>query len=593
MNLLNKWRNIKHPRAFLICIATIILFFKSIYFHALTFGEFPRFECGMVLTLYKFYMAKLLCPILISSILLLTSKKYWVTLCMLFADLLCLANIIYFKSYDLFLTIDDVLLVGNMDGAWTSIEAYLDMRLLMFPLSTLLWTALPISLKNHNTLNIKIIQWGGVIFLLSIVGYVNNILIYDYTDACRIAKFSNRPKDIPFTFKKYCRLPFLGLAMHSIDNRTYVYEQSILSYFPSSVIAFVRDCGKKVELTARDVSLVEKLTNSETNNIHIEPTHSVIIILVESLESWVINQCIDGVELTPFLNKLTSTQKVLYCDKIKSQTLAGNSGDGQMIVNSGLLPLKHGAACMSFYSNVYPNIANLYSSSYTINPWPYIWNQTVMSKRYGYKQLLEPAPNEEWQDADVLNESSKVIDNVTSKFCVMAITVSMHSPFNRISNRLDLSNHTPDLLQKYMECVNYTDKCIEYFVSCQLNDSTRENTTIVITSDHTIFKSAVLTDFVGYATQQNLSIAAKENYCPLIVYSPQIDGNVQIDELCYQMDIFPTILHLIGCEDYYWKGFGVNLLDSVARNNRPITEEEAFILSDKIIRANYFSTLTH
>lgn len=161
MNLLNKCRNIKHPRTFLICVATLILFFKSIYFHALTFSEFPRFECDMALTLYKFYMAKLLCPILISSILLLTSKKYWVTLCMMFADLLCLANIIYFKCYDLFLTIDDVLLVGNMDGAWTSIEAYLDIRLLMFPLSTLLWIALPISLKNHNILNIKTIRWGG------------------------------------------------------------------------------------------------------------------------------------------------------------------------------------------------------------------------------------------------------------------------------------------------------------------------------------------------------------------------------------------------------------------------------------------------
>lgn len=593
MNLLNKWRDIKHPRAFLICIATIILFFKSIYFHALTFGEFPRFECGMALTLYKFYMAKLLCPILISSILLLTSKKYWVIFCMLFADLLCLANIIYFKSYDLFLTIDDVLLVGNMDGAWTSLEAYLDVRLLMFPLTTLLWIVLSNFWKCCNVLNIKAIcLWGGVIFLLLIVGYVNNILIYDYTDACRIAKFSNRPKDIPFTFKKYCRLPFLGLAMHSIDNRTYVYEQSILSYFPSSVIAFVRDCGKKVELTARDVSLVEKLTNSETNNIHIEPTHSVIIILVESLESWVINQCIDGVELTPFLNKLTSSQKVLYCDKIKSQTLAGNSGDGQMIVNSGLLPLKHGAACMSFYSNVYPNIADLYSSSYTINPWPHIWNQTVMSKRYGYKQLLEPAPNEEWHDADVLNESSKAIDNITSKFCVMAITVSMHSPFDRISNRLDLSNKTPELLRKYMGCVNYTDKCIEHFLSSQLNDSVRENTTIVITGDHTIFKPAMLADYKDYLTNKNLSIASKENYCPLIIYSPKIESNVQIDEQCYQMDIFPTILHLIGCEEYYWKGFGVNLLDSAARHNRPITEIDAYELSDRLIRSNYFSSYT-
>ena len=162
MNLLNKWRNIKHPRAFLICIATIILFFKSIYFHALTFGEFPRFECDMALTLYKFYMAKLLCPILISSILLLTSKKYWVTFCMLFADLLCLANIIYFKSYDLFLTIDDVLLVGNMDGAWTSLEAYLDVRLLMFPLTTLLWIVLSNFWKCCNVLNIKAIWlWRG------------------------------------------------------------------------------------------------------------------------------------------------------------------------------------------------------------------------------------------------------------------------------------------------------------------------------------------------------------------------------------------------------------------------------------------------
>ena len=161
MNLLNKCRNIKHPRIFLICVATLILFLKSTYFHALTFSEFPRFECDMALTLYKFYMAKLLCPILISSILLFTSKKYWVTLCMLFTDLLCLANIIYFKCYDLFLTIDDVLLVGNMDGAWTSIEAYLDIRLLIFPLSTLLWIALPISLPSCNSLKISLMKWWG------------------------------------------------------------------------------------------------------------------------------------------------------------------------------------------------------------------------------------------------------------------------------------------------------------------------------------------------------------------------------------------------------------------------------------------------
>ena len=583
-------RNAKHPRFILFVASILILFSKSIYFHSLTFGVFPSCELEMALTIYKFYMAKLLCPILISSVLLFTSKKHRITLCMVLVDIFCIANIIYFKCYDLFLTPNDLFLVGNMDGAWTSLEAYLDARLLVFPLLTIVWILISVFVVICNMQIISHIAVGGVICVLFILSYANNILVYDYTDACGVTKLPNRSNDVPFTFKKYCRLPFMGIAMHRLDNRTYVYEQSILSYLPAVIIGYLKDAQSDVELSAQDVTTLNKLINQKSLD-HISPTHSVIIILVESLESWVINQCIDNIELTPFLNKLSSNENVLYCNKIKSQTLAGNSGDGQMIINSGLLPIKNGVACMQFYSNVYPNIASIYPTSHTINPWPHIWNQTVMSKRYGFKELHEPEPDQEWQDVDVLGKCASIISNTDSKFCVLAITVSMHSPFNRVNNPLNLSKSTPELLRKYMECVNYTDKCIESFVYTQLSDSIRENTTIVITSDHTIFKPAMLHDFMDYATQRNLSIAYGENYCPLIISSPQIKGNIQIDELCYQMDVFPAILHLIDCEDYYWKGFGVNLLDSVARNNRPITEQEAFVLSDKVIRANYFSSL--
>lgn len=63
---------------------------------------------------------------------------------------------------------------------------------------------------------------------------------------------------------------------------------------------------------------------------------------------------------------------------------------------------------------------------------------------------------------------------------------------------------------------------------------------------------------------------------------------MEVYDLCYQMDVYPTIMHCIGADDYYWKGFGVNLIDSVARNKRLIAEEEAYSLSDKIIRCDYF-----
>ena len=70
--------------------------------------------------------------------------------------------------------------------------------------------------------------------------------------------------------------------------------------------------------------------------------------------------------------------------------------------------------------------------------------------------------------------------------------------------------------------------------------------------------------------------------------SPYIDGNFRVDDICYQMDIFPTMLHLIDCGDYYWHGLGVNILDENARQNRGLIEQEAYRISDLMIRNDYF-----
>ncbi len=80
-------------------------------------------------------------------------------------------------------------------------------------------------------------------------------------------------------------------------------------------------------------------------------------------------------------------------------------------------------------------------------------------------------------------------------------------------------------------------------------------------------------------------------YVPLIIYSPRIKQKVLInDEVC-QMDIYPTLLHILDCEAYCWKGFGVNLLEQDAWKNRPISPKEAQRLSDKMLRANFFKNV--
>ncbi len=99
-----------------------------------------------------------------------------------------------------------------------------------------------------------------------------------------------------------------------------------------------------------------------------------------------------------------------------------------------------------------------------------------------------------------------------------------------------------------------------------------------------------MTSLRNFAKENELEFDG-QNYVPLIIYSPDFKESTFIDEVTYQMDIFPTILPLINGEDYFFKGFGVNLLDSAARHSRYYSENTAYTISEKIIRNDYISQI--
>ena len=608
-------RKEKYVQCSLFVLFTMCLFIKCILFHWDAFHSILISSLWRdPLSFYKFYMAKLLMPLFISSFIFISKRYWWTIIVSLLIDFWCIANLVYFKAYDAFLSVYDILLVGNMGRAWSSVTAYFDWYMLGILEITILWCGLCFIVCKVCNCKYKR-RWGGgfcSLLIVFILAYTNNNLIYNMRfwsnkskeEAAQLSReqdewiqFVNdhggnylRNDDlisyIPFYFV-YFDAKIVATKSNFMEQ--YIMQQSIISDFIAIIVYFSvhkNITHDIIPLQDYDIELIKPFFN--TNSNYEIPNNHLIVILIESLEDWPLHDSIEGQEVAPNIKKLKCQEHILYCGKIKSQTLGGNSGDGQMIINTGLLPISNGVACVHYGNNAYPNFANFYSTSTLINPWPQIWNQDTMSVRYSYTKKIEPETGQ-WEDANVIELALKNIQEAKEPTCIFAITVSTHSPFNRIRNKR-ITTTAPPLLDRYMKCLNYTDSCIGAFMDNILNDPKLAQSTIIITGDHTIFKPAMLPDFMDYATQQNLSIVSGENYCPLVIYSPKIKGNIQVDELCYQMDVFPTILHLIGCENYYWKGFGVNLLDSVARNNRPITEEEAYILSDKLIRADYFST---
>jgi AraC-like DNA-binding protein len=84
------------------------------------------------------WLANAAAALIVALPVLLTRRKYPVFVILGVTDVWLTANIIYYRSYRLFITWHLLKLTSNMDGFWNSIVPYLSVSLLVFPALTVL-----------------------------------------------------------------------------------------------------------------------------------------------------------------------------------------------------------------------------------------------------------------------------------------------------------------------------------------------------------------------------------------------------------------------------------------------------------------------
>ena len=484
-----------------------------------------------------------------------------------------MAELMYFRANRIFLDAHSFSLISNMDGFWSSVPMYMYTSDLLLLIPTALLIGGVILLKTEKRGVTSTLIMSALAILLNIYGCLATRQVYD--------KLYQLPHD-----KNYFN-PFSDKAVGALFGFTsleYIKNTSIIH-------AFIYDCKKLIQMpfesksytmTAEDKLQVKPFLNTYSPDI--KPERNLILIIVESLETWAVRP-----DIMPNLCKFIDEHNILWAQQVTSQTKGGTSSDGQLIFNTGVLPIQHGAVCQRYPHNTFPSLSDIYEKAALVQPGDLsVWNQKYMSDSYHI-------------DTNYLSPQS--LDHVTfamlesvypnHPYC-MAITMATHSPFIACSKYtpLNLPAGMPENMANYLRCMHYTDSCWGNFLKKVDTDSILQNATICFMGDHIIFDPNMRSTFALYCSENYLDYDVNNAHTAIITYSPNIDGKHIIKEKSYQMDAYPTILHLIGCEDYYWEGFGVNLLDSVARKNRPISEQEAFILSDKLIRANWFESYT-
>ena len=570
------------------------IFIKCVFFHYACFNYVAVSSLWQApLEFLAFYFAKLLPALFFASFVFLFKRQWWTIVASVIIDFWLIANVLYYRQCSLFIDIDVIKMAGNLNGFMSSILTYVNWKTFVFVTITILYCGTLFFFEKRNEqLILKIsVRAFVVAFVTSLL-----LVVYDFTLGYGSnIMYTNKNKEwFDMNQFQWGWKVAKGKSLYSNLQRPNIVERgTVFHYFPCLFIYELSlDRNREVEYSQREKEILSEIVSEEKQ---IQLSGNFIFVLVESFESWVLNmRDLNGEEVTPNINAFMSKHSHLFCSKIKSQTRNGGSGDGQMIENSGLLPLNSGAACMLYGKNIYPNYAHFWPNSTIIDPCAKdIWNQPMMTRGYGYSDIFPNSKNGQTgteDDVVVFKYAMQYLDKLkTSPFCMHVITMSMHSPFTRVEcPPMYWPDDMPSNLRNYLNAVHYTDSAIAPFLEKLESDSLLTNTTIVVTGDHTTFSHNMLKEYASFVEEYGYPIPTEISYCPLIVCSPNIKENIVVDELCYQMDIFPTTLPCIGADDYYWKGFGVNLLDSTARHNRKITEDEAYILSDKMIRSDWF-----
>lgn len=351
----------------------------------------------------------------------------------------------------------------------------------------------------------------------------------------------------------------------------------------------------------------------------------VVVIFVESLESWVLERSVEGQELTPCLNRLLHEERTLYAPQVVTQVKGGRSIDAQLLVTAGLLPLENGCWSARCPHAAYPSLVKAFRQRHPgarallFTPdKEIVWNQMIVAREFGFDSLLShkhfrndrttgTGSRRRLCDGAFFNQcleklaEPQMLPDTAGACYLQFVTYSSHHPFviPEELHRIHLRQEMPRRLRDYLTAVNYVDHALGEFIAALRRNPRLSDAMIVITGDHEGLASerpALASSAAGRG------LVSEGRFTPLIVVNAP--AAMRCTDTVGQIDIYPTLLDLLGLDGYHWRGLGRSLLradapraavdprlERVGAAIDSTTEQhlrQAWSLSDRIIRSDYF-----
>lgn len=475
------------------------------------------------------------------------------------------ANIVYYRFFNDFITVPVLTQaktnsIGNLgDSAFALMKPY---DVLYF-LDTIILILLVV---------FKVVKPQGKIGWRPVAGvFMSGFIIFMVN--LGLAE-SDRPELLQRTFDRNYIVKYLGMYNYA------VYD----------MIQNVRSSAQRALADSSDIADIENYVKS--NYAEPNPQYfgkakgkNVIFVSLESFQNFMIDYKLNGREVTPFLNSLAHDKNTFYFDNFFHQTGQGKTSDAEFMMENSLFPLPQGSVFTNKALNTYqatPAILKThgYTSAAFHGNTKTFWNRDEMYKSLGYDYFFDSAYYD-MNDKDVLNyglkdkpffrESMPLLKSLKQPFYAKFITLSNHFPFPLDEGDTDFpaGDFGDSIVNHYFQTAHYMDEALKQFFDDLKKSGLYDNSIIVLYGDH-----------YGISENHNDAMAkvmgkeitpfenAQLQRVPLFIHVPGVKGGV-MHEYAGDVDVRPTILHLLGIDTKDYIEFGTDLLSKQHRQIVP------------------------
>lgn len=490
------------------------------------------------------------------------------------------ANVVYFRFFSDFLTFSTLNQAGNVESMGGAVSASFKWYDFVYFIDTIIYLAILIFKRKWLDNRAFSKKFVPVVMATSVALFFLNLAFAE----------TDRPELLTRTFDHKYLVKYLGPYNFTVYDGVKTIENN-----QQKALASEDDLTKVLNYTK------QKRTEPNPEYYGAAKKKNIIKIHLESFQTFLINKKVNGKEVTPFLNKLSSgNQDFTYFPNFFHQTGQGKTSDSEFTMDNSLYGLPQGSAYSLKGDNTYQSLPAIldqkqgYTSNVMHGDYKTFWNRDQVYKHFGIDNFYD-ATYYDMSDDNIVNlglkdkpffkASADYQSKMKKPFYSHLITLTNHYPFtlDEEDASIDKPNTGDSTVDGYIQTAHYLDQALEEYITDLKKKGLYDNSVIMIYGDH-------------YGISENHNNAMEKllgekitpakftdlNRTGFWLKVPGKSGGVN-KEYAGQMDVMPTLLHLVGIDSKNYLMFGSDMFSKQHNNVVPfrngdfITEDYKFV----------------